>query len=61
MKTLLFYGVSSTLEKETEGILDSHSVNLSGLLHFQHVKHSLNNPHASYFKSHEFGIIYFIF
>lgn len=30
-----------TLEKETEGVLDSYSVNLNGLLHFLHVKRSL--------------------
>lgn len=57
-KTLLLYEGSSTLEKEAEGVLDSHPVNVSGLLHFLHVKCSPNNPHDSYFKCHEFGITY---
>lgn len=49
MKTFHTCGSSSTREKETAGVVGSHSVNLSGLLHFLHVKCSPCDPCDSYF------------
>lgn len=53
------YGSSGTSEKEAG--LGSHSVNLSGLLHFLHVECSTDSHNDLYFESYEIGLIYFTY